>query len=177
MTRAAATHSKILVAALNGPAVGGGAAVAAFADFIYATPQAYMLLPFASLGLVAEVGLSRTLVRRMGIALANDAMLTGRKVSAEELLRCGFVNKIIDPGTGEEGRFFDMVMGELEEWLGEHLSGPSVLAIKTIMREPESNVIDLQNSAEVFAGWERLASGVVDEEMHKIRNGQKRHKL
>ncbi|KAK5054523.1 hypothetical protein LTR84_001414 [Exophiala bonariae] len=176
LTRAAATHSKILVAALNGPAVGGGAAVAAFADFIYATPEAYLLLPFASLGLVAEVGTSRTLVQRMGISLANEAMLMGRKISAEELLKCGFLSQIINAGDND-GDFLAMVLKELQVLLGDHLSSESMLGIKVLLRQPTRDAIDLHNVAEVFAGWGRLASGVVDIEFQKIRSGQKRHKL
>lgn len=176
LTHAAATHSKILVAALNGPAVGGGAAVAAFADFIYAGPKAYLLFPFASLGLVAEVGTSRTLVQKMGISLANEAMLMGRKIPIEELLRCGFVNRIIDAGD-DDGNFLALVLKELEEGLGDHPSSANLLEIKASMGRPTRDKSDLHSVAEVFAGWERLASGVVDTETQKIRSGHKRHKL
>ncbi|KAG6032517.1 hypothetical protein E4U41_007220, partial [Claviceps citrina] len=51
VTRAFAHHPKVLVAALNGPVVGLSAALVGWADFIYCTPQTFLLTPFSSLGL------------------------------------------------------------------------------------------------------------------------------
>ena len=150
----------------------------AFADLIYAAPHAFLFTPFASLGLVAEVGTSRTLVQRLGMSLANEAMLMGRKIPIAELVRCGFVNKIIPVAAGEDEKFLGLVLQELEErLLGDHLVHSSLLGIKRLLRKPEQDVVQLQNLAEVFAGWERLCSGVVDEEMRKISSGEKRYKL
>ena len=182
LTHALATHSKILVAALNGPAVGGAAALVAFADFVYAAPSTYLLYPFASLGLVAEVGVSRTVVQRLGISLANEALLMGRKIGVDQLLKRGFVKKIIESdkvGTeGKEGsRFLDLVLDELEGSLGDHLHNEGLLGIKALIQRPEQDVLERQNVAEVFAGVERLASGVMDEELQRIPRGEKRYKL
>ncbi|KIX07899.1 uncharacterized protein Z518_02553 [Rhinocladiella mackenziei CBS 650.93] len=177
LTHAFSTHSKILVAALNGPAIGGSAAVAAFADFIYAAPHTFILTPFASLGLVAEVGTSQTLVQRLGIPLANEAMLMGRKISAAELVGCGFATKIINIEEGDDPKFLHLVMNELGERFGDHLNHECLLQIKALRQKPQRDVLALQNVAEVFAGWERLTSGAVEKEMGKIRSGEKRHKL
>ena len=177
LTHICSTHSKIFVAALNGPAVGGSAAVAAFADFTYAAPHTFLLTPFASLGLVAEVGTSHTLVQRLGISLANEAMLMGRRISAHELVRCGFVNKILDICEGDDAKFLDLVMQELEDKLGDHLNAERVIQIKALIRRPERDILAVQNVAEVFAGWKRLTSGVVDLEMRSLQSGEKRHKL
>ncbi|KEF61027.1 uncharacterized protein A1O9_02591 [Exophiala aquamarina CBS 119918] len=177
LTHAAASHSKLLVVALNGPAVGGSAAVVSFADFIYAAPHSYLLFPFTSLGLVAEVGTSRTLVRRMGMSLANEALLLGRKITAVEMLKCGFVNKVIGSDASNRQSFLDSVLTELEQTLGDHVDVSSLVRIKALIQSPERDVMAKQNVAEVFAGLERLASGAVDTEMEKVRNGSKRHKL
>ena len=67
ITHAFYTHPKILVTALNGPAVGLSAALIAFSDFIYCVPSTFLLTPFSSLGLVAEGGASRAFVQRLGI--------------------------------------------------------------------------------------------------------------
>ncbi|KIW31726.1 uncharacterized protein PV07_03326 [Cladophialophora immunda] len=174
LTDAFSTHSKIIVAALNGPAVGGGAAVAAFADFAYATPLTYLLTPFASLGLVAEVGTSYTLVQKLGISLANEALLVGRKISSAELVRCGFVNKII-PADGE--MFLPAVMKELNDQFGHHLNLESVLCIKALINRPSRKARDMQNVSEVFAVWRRLTLGVFDREVDRMQSGQKRHKM
>lgn len=178
LTHAFARHSKILVAALNGPAVGGSAAIAAFADFIYASPHTYILTPFASLGLVAEIGTSYTLVQRLGISLANEAMLMGRKITARELVKCGFIYKTVDVEEGNDRAFIDKVMEDLRERFdGAQLNGESLLQIKSLVRGPSRDALAVQNVAEVFAGWPRVASGAVSEEMRKIKAGKKRHKL
>ncbi|KAJ2984426.1 hypothetical protein NUW58_g6065 [Xylaria curta] len=57
-------HPKILIAALNGPALGLSAALTAFADFVYAAPHTFLLTPFSSIGLVAEGGASHAFVQR-----------------------------------------------------------------------------------------------------------------
>lgn len=165
------------MAALNGPAVGGSAALVAFADLIYAAPHSYLLFPFTSLGLVAEVGTSRTLVRRMGISLANEALFMGRKITIQEMLQRGFVNKVIESDTVNQQNFLDSVLHDLEQGIGGHPYGSAVVGIKSLIQAPERDVMSIQNIAEVFAGVERLTSGAVDKEMDKIRNGSKRHKL
>jgi peroxisomal 3,2-trans-enoyl-CoA isomerase len=48
LTQAAAVHSKILVAGLNGPAIGFAAALLGHADFIFARPEAWLLCPFTA---------------------------------------------------------------------------------------------------------------------------------
>lgn len=96
ITHAFYTHPKILITALNGPAIGLSAALIAHSDFIYAAPHAFILTPFTSLGLVAEGGASRAFVKRLGIAKANEALIMSKRIGVEELVGCGFVNGIIE---------------------------------------------------------------------------------
>ncbi len=63
LTQAFYNHPKILVIALNGPAVGLSAALTGFGDFVYAVPHAFLLTPFTSLGLVSEGNASIGLFR------------------------------------------------------------------------------------------------------------------
>ncbi|KAH7143937.1 ClpP/crotonase-like domain-containing protein [Dactylonectria macrodidyma] len=177
ITHAFTTHPKILVVGLNGPVIGLTAALVGFADFIYAAPHAFLLTPFSSLGLVAEGGASRALVTRLGIAKANEALIMSRRLSAQELERCGFVNAIFDVGKGEDAKFRELVLKEVDERLGEHLIGESLLEIKKLIRKPELEVIHNQNVHEVFAGLERFMKGVPQEEFRKVASGAKRHKL
>ncbi|KAK4443961.1 3,2-trans-enoyl-CoA isomerase [Podospora aff. communis PSN243] len=177
-TQAFYTHPKILIVALNGPVVGLSAALTGFADFVYAAPHTFLLTPFSSLGLVAEGGASRALVQRLGVAKANEALIMSKRISAEELVSCGFVNKIMEGvKPGEDEKFKSMVLAEIDERLGEHLVGDSLLGIKALIRKPELDVLEAQNAREVFAGVERFMSGVPQEEFAKIASGKKRHKL
>ena len=173
-------HPKILVVALNGPAVGLSAALAAFGDFVYAAPHTFLLTPFSSLGLVAEGGASRAFVERLGIAKANEALIMSKRLPIEDLVATGFVNKVLTPASGKrddsEG-FLKRVLEEVEERLGTHLNQSSLLKIKSLIRRPEREILDRQNAHEVLMGLERFMSGVPQEEFRKIASGQKKHKL
>ena len=175
-----AHHSKILVAALNGPVVGLSAALVAMADFIYAAPHTFLLTPFSSLGLVAEGGSSRALVERLGISKANEALIMSKKVTCEELVATGFVNKVISAPSGrkdDSDGFLEKVLEEVEDRLGTHLSQSSLLGIKELIRRPEREILDRQNYLEVFAGLQRFLKGIPQEEFRRLASGEKKHKL
>lgn len=165
---------------MNGPAVGLSAALIAFADFIYATPHSFLLTPFSSLGLVAEGGSSRAFVERLGIAKANEALIMSKRITCDELVNTGFVNKVIEAPSKKkddsEG-FLGKVLEEVEERLGTHLSQSSLVKIKELIRRPERELLDRQNGIEAFMGMERFLSGVPQEEFRKLASGEKKHKL
>jgi len=173
LTRAFYTHPKILIAALNGPAVGLSAALLGFADFIYATPHTFILTPFSSLGLVAEGGASIGFVNRMGISLANEALLMSRKILMPQLLSSGFVNKEFPA----DEAFLKTVITEVKDKLGEHLNGESLIKIKGLIRERERSEMEAQGVKEVIGGLDRFAKGVPQEEFRRLASGEKRHKL
>lgn len=172
-----ATHPKILVVGLNGPAVGMSAAIVAHADFIYCNPHTFLLTPFSSLGLVAEGGSSRALVQRLGIAKANEALIMSRRIPAPELERCGFVNSIFETGLGEDEKFQDMVLDKVNKRFREHLVTDSLTEIKSLIRKPELDTLHQQNVFEVLAGLEGFVKGIPQEEFRKIARGEKRHKF
>ncbi|CAI7568831.1 unnamed protein product [Penicillium discolor] len=179
-TRTFYTHSKILVAALNGPAVGLSAALVAHADFIYAAPHTFLLTPFSSLGLVAEGGASRAFVERLGIAKANEALIMSKRITCDELVSTGFVNKVITPESGKKedsDGFLKKVLEEVDDRLGTHLNQSSLLKIKELVRRPERELLDRQNGIEAFMGLERFMMGIPQEEFRKLASGEKRHKL
>lgn len=177
ITNAFYTHPKILITALNGPAVGLSAALIAFSDFIYAAPHAFLLTPFSSLGLVGEGGASRAFVNRLGISKANEALIMSKRITAKELLQVGFVNKIFQTEKNEQEKFLNLVLKEVDERLGEHLNSDSLVKMKALIRKPERDIMDSQTVAEVFGGLERFTAGVPQEEFRKLASGEKRHKL
>ncbi|MCJ1228912.1 hypothetical protein MMC12_005576 [Toensbergia leucococca] len=177
ITNAFYSHPKILITALNGPAIGLSAALISFSDFIYAAPHAFLLTPFTSLGLVAEGGASVGFVQRLGISKANEALIMSKRISAEEMLQVGFVNKIFETEKSEQEKFLGLVLEEVEERLGDHLNSESLIRVKALIRKPERAVMGSQTMAEVFEGLERFAAGVPQEEFRKIASGEKRHKL
>ncbi|EEH33565.1 3,2-trans-enoyl-CoA isomerase, Delta(2)-enoyl-CoA isomerase [Paracoccidioides lutzii Pb01] len=174
-----ANHPKILVVALNGPAVGLSAALTAFGDFIYAAPHTFLLTPFSSLGLVAEGGASRAFVERLGISKANEALIMSKRIPIEDLVSTGYVNKVFTAPGGKEDAagFLKLVLEEVEERMGTHLNQDSMVKIKELIRRPERELLQRQNVAEVFVGIDRFLSGIPQQEFMKIATGQKKHKL
>ncbi|KAL8718446.1 MAG: hypothetical protein Q9225_004412 [Loekoesia sp. 1 TL-2023] len=177
ITNAFYTHPKILITALNGPVVGLSAALISFSDFIYCTPSAFLLTPFTSLGLVAEGGSSYAFVQRLGISKANEALIMSKRITAEEMLATGFVNKIFPIKKGEEEKFLPEVLKEVKDRLGDHLNSDSLIKVKELIRKPDRERMDAMTVAEVLGGLERFASGVPQEEFRKIASGEKKHKL
>ena len=88
-----------IIAAVNGPAAGGGMSIALAADVILAAPDATFTPSFINIGLAgSEMGSSYFLPRSVGSARAAEILLTGRTVDAREAERIGMVCRV----TGDE---------------------------------------------------------------------------
>ena len=86
---------KPLIAAVNGPAIGVGLTMLLHADIAYAADNANFRAPFTALGLVPEAGSSLLLPASVGNSMANEILLAGRILSAEEALSCGLVSRVV----------------------------------------------------------------------------------
>ncbi len=86
---------KPLIAAVNGPAIGGGLELALACDLIVAADSARFATPEPYWGKVAIGGAPHRLARSIGIKRAMDLVLTGRMVGADEALALGFVNRVV----------------------------------------------------------------------------------
>jgi enoyl-CoA hydratase len=85
-----------VIAAINGPAIGGGFCLALSADIRIAADGAYFRAAGINNGLTAaELGISFLLPRSVGQSRASEIMLTGRDVSAEEAERIGLVSSVV----------------------------------------------------------------------------------
>lgn len=99
-----------------------------------------------------------------------------KRITAEELVHVGFVNKIIDTGKDDK-KFLQEVLKEVDDRLGDHLNQDSLLKIKGLIRQPYRDMLDRQGVLEVLGGLERFMSGAPQEEFRKLASGEKRHKL
>jgi enoyl-CoA hydratase/carnithine racemase len=87
-----------IIALLNGPASGGGFALALASDIRIAAPAARMNAAFIRIGLTAcDVGVSYFLPRLVGSALASELLLTGRFIDAQRALSVGLVSQVVAP--------------------------------------------------------------------------------
>lgn len=88
---------KPTIAAVNGAAAGVGFLHAACCDIRFAASTAKFTTSFARRGLPAEHGLSWVLQRLVGSSHATDLLLSARVVLADEALRMGLVNRVVEP--------------------------------------------------------------------------------
>lgn len=88
---------QLVIARVQGFALGGGLELALSADFIVASNRAKFGLPEVSLGLIPGFGGTQLLARRIGLAKALEWIVTGEKYGAEQALHAGLVNTIVPP--------------------------------------------------------------------------------
>jgi 3-hydroxyacyl-CoA dehydrogenase/enoyl-CoA hydratase/3-hydroxybutyryl-CoA epimerase len=87
------------VAALNGPALGGGWEVALACDYRVATERSNVVVgqPEVSLGLVPAGGGTQRLPRLIGLAPALDLILNGRRLKVRGAARLGLLDEVVHP--------------------------------------------------------------------------------
>ena len=94
---------QIVIAAVNGPAAGGGLSIAAACDIRVASRSATFTSAFIKTGLTGtDVGITYLLPRLIGMSRAFDMIVTGRTVDAEEADRMGLVSRVVDDGALHE---------------------------------------------------------------------------
>ncbi|KAI8578408.1 hypothetical protein K450DRAFT_247774 [Umbelopsis ramanniana AG] len=144
---------KLLIAAVNGPAIGFAVTSLALCDVVYSVPSATFRTPFMQLGICAE-GCSSTLFQRiMGPSKANEMLLMGRQFTAPELLKAGFIGEILP-----EEAFYEDVLK-----LATNAAQFSLEALKTtkkLIRDVDRELLLKVNNEE----FDRLAEKKISQE-------------
>lgn len=99
------------VAAVDGPALGGGAELSYACDLRVCTSRAFFGQPEVRLGILAGAGATHRLPALVGEARAKELLFTGRRVDAAEALAIGLVNRVVD----EPGDLLGVAHGLLDE--------------------------------------------------------------
>ncbi|MFY9529475.1 MAG: enoyl-CoA hydratase [Candidatus Acidiferrales bacterium] len=119
-----ATMEKPVLAAVNGPAAGGGANLALACDLRIASEEASFGQSFAKLGLFPDFGGTYFLPRLVGPAHALELFLTGEMIPAAEASRIGMVNRVVPAAKFEEET----------RRLAEQLAAAPPLAVRPLKR-------------------------------------------
>jgi len=86
-------NKKIVIAAVQGAAVGGGFGLAVMPDFRVACPEARFTANFVKLGFTPGFGLTHTLPRLIGERAATDLFYTGKRIDGEQAHALGIVDR------------------------------------------------------------------------------------
>ena len=94
--RGLAKLSKPLIAMIQGFCIGGGLAIALSADLRFATPGSRFAIPAAKLGLGYDYPGLAALARLVGPSATKDILFSARMLEADEALRIGLINFVVD---------------------------------------------------------------------------------
>ncbi|MBS7287986.1 MAG: enoyl-CoA hydratase/isomerase family protein [Candidatus Freyarchaeota archaeon] len=133
-----------VIAAINGYALGGGCELALACDIRIASEKAWLGQPEINLGIIPGWGGCIRLPRMVGVAKAMEIILTGERISAQEALQAGLVNKVVPEDK------LEATVNELAEKLASKPPIAVKLAKNVIRKGLECDLeagIGLENSA------------------------------
>lgn len=98
---------KPVVAAVEGPAFGAGAALALACDRVVTSVEATFATTFTGVGLAGDMGVFTSLPARIGPARARQMLMLGSRVGGAEAERIGLADRAVAPGTALESALED----------------------------------------------------------------------
>lgn len=126
-----------VIAAVNGPAAGGGFSLAISADLVVAAASARFKTAYTGIGLSGDLGVSHFLPRLVGLRRAQELMLTNRALSAAEALDWGLINRVVPDAD---------LIAEAERLAAELAAGPTRAfgAVKALFNESFDTSLETQ---------------------------------
>ncbi|MBN1661595.1 MAG: enoyl-CoA hydratase/isomerase family protein [Anaerolineae bacterium] len=125
-----AEMQKPWVAAVNGPAVGGGCSLALVCDLALIAGSAYLCVGYVNVGMVTDMGASYLLPKLVGLRRANELAFFGERIHGPLAAEMGLVNRAVP-----DGELMDMA----QAWAARLAAGPtlSIGAMKLAMRRAQ----------------------------------------
>ena len=138
-------RNKPLIAAVEGPAFGGGFEIALACDLVVASRTARFALPESRRGVVASSGALFRAMRALPLNVAKELLITGAVLDAERGHQLGFVNRVTEPGGA--------LAAALE--LAEDICASSPVSVAASLA-----AITAQHDAADATGWDLTAQAV-----------------
>jgi enoyl-CoA hydratase/carnithine racemase len=95
LTRVIENMEKVVIAMINGYAIGGGCQIALACDLRVASAEAQLGIPSARIGICLSFENIKRLVDLVGPGRAKDILFTGRRISSREALSIGLVDYVV----------------------------------------------------------------------------------
>ena len=138
---AARDLSAPVIAAINGPTIGAGIALALSCDLRYAAPTATFRASFVQVGTHGGMAANWLVTEAVGLSRAREMLFTGREISAEEALAWGMVNIISD----------DVLAGAIE--VAKRVTASAPIAT----RLTKAGINQLPQTLDAALQWDALA--------------------
>lgn len=136
--------SKPVLCVVNGPAIGGGAELAAFGDLVIATPRARFAQPEITIGVFPPLA-STILPFLVGPKVALELVLLGEPVTAEKALELGMINRLVSEAQ------LEATVNDLIGRVTSHSAPVLTMAKKAILGGMGLSLRDgLKNSMNIF---------------------------
>jgi len=122
-----AEMEKPWLAAVNGPAVGGGCSLALACDLVLAAESAFLSIGFVNIGMVLDMGSTFLLPRLVGFRKAVELAFFGDRIYGPEAAAIGLINRAVPD---------DELIATAHKWAGRLAAGPTLAlgAMKLGMR-------------------------------------------
>jgi 2-(1,2-epoxy-1,2-dihydrophenyl)acetyl-CoA isomerase len=128
---------KPVIAAVEGFVAGVGCAHVLASDLVVMSEDAFLLLPFSSIALVPDGGLTWLLERRLGHRIAFELAAGAQRVSASRCRELGLVNRVVPKGTA---------LAAASEWAHQLASGAPLALAHTKRLLHECATLDLRQA-------------------------------
>ncbi|MER6988100.1 enoyl-CoA hydratase/isomerase family protein [Saccharopolyspora hirsuta] len=142
---------RVTIASVRGHAIGAGFQLALACDLRVVAAGASFRMAETGLGLVPDLGGTLPLVRTVGYARAVEICLTGREILADEALRLGLVNAVVEPDR------LDAATDELAEVVARPPLGAVRETLALLVQADEAVDPEQQLAAERAAQLRRIA--------------------
>jgi 2-(1,2-epoxy-1,2-dihydrophenyl)acetyl-CoA isomerase len=112
-----AEMEKPWLAAVNGPAVGGGCSLALACDLVLAADTAYLSLGYVNVGMVVDMGATYLVSRLVGLRKAKEMAFFGERIPAAQAAEMGLINRAVPA---------DSLLATACEWAARLAAGPTL---------------------------------------------------
>jgi 2-(1,2-epoxy-1,2-dihydrophenyl)acetyl-CoA isomerase len=112
-----AEMQKPWLAAVNGPAVGGGCSLALVCDLVLVAESAYLCVGYVNVGMVLDMGGTFLLPRLVGLHKASELAFFGERVYGPEAAEIGLINRAVPD---------DALLDTAREWAERLAAGPTL---------------------------------------------------
>lgn len=171
---------KIMAAAVNGPTVGIGTTALMHCDLVFCSHQATFWAPFSRLALVPELCSSVLFVESHGLAKANELLLLGSKLTAQQALEynlCSRVLRIHHDNPFDDASLGSYLCDELHrQLLSLPLGKETARVFCHFVKHRRRNRLTETCRQELKVLDERFNSGQVQEAVSQLSIGKRKHK-